>query len=90
MFIAWFGAVVYNINQVSFRQQLCPDHLLGRMNATMRFFAWGVFPLGSLGGGALGAYFGLRPTLWIAAIGQTLAGYWLVASPLRSRHDLHM
>src|SRR5262245_47584917 len=35
--IYWTGAVVYNINQVSYRQSITPDHLLGRMNATMRF-----------------------------------------------------
>ncbi len=29
-FAIGFSAVVYNINQVSFRQRLCPDRLLGR------------------------------------------------------------
>ncbi len=32
--IVSFFVVVYNVNQVSFRQRLCPDRLLGRMNAT--------------------------------------------------------
>jgi MFS family permease len=44
--IWWLGAVVYNINQVSFRQGLCPEHLLGRMNATIRFLVWGTMPIG--------------------------------------------
>lgn len=35
------GVVVYNVNQVSFRQGLTPQELLGRMNATMRFLVWG-------------------------------------------------
>ena len=87
MFFISFGATVYNINQVSFRQRLCPDRLLGRMNATMRFIVWGVLPIGALIGGVLGTVIGLRPTLWIGAIGESLAGVWLLASPMRSMRD---
>jgi MFS family permease len=82
-----FSATVYNVNQVSFRQRLCPDRLLGRMNATMRFVVWGVLPIGALLGGILGAVFGLRTTLWIGALGQALAGIWLLASPMRQLRD---
>jgi predicted MFS family arabinose efflux permease len=86
--LCWsFGAVLYNINQVSFRQRLCPDHLLGRMNATMRFVVWGVLPIGALLGGFIGSSIGLRPTLWIGAIGEALAGIWLLASPMRTMRD---
>jgi MFS family permease len=87
VFFYSFGAILYNINQVSFRQRLCPDHLLGRMNATMRFVVWGVLPIGALIGGVIGTSIGLRPTLWIAAIGESLAGVWLVASPMRHMRD---
>jgi integral membrane sensor domain MASE1 len=82
-----FSATVYNVNQVSFRQRLCPDRLLGRMNATMRFVVWGVLPIGALLGGVLGAVVGLRPTLWIGALGQAFAGIWLLASPMRGLRD---
>ena len=87
MFIVSFSAVVYNVNQVSFRQRLCPDRLLGRMNATMRFVVWGVLPMGALIGGFLGSVAGLRPTLWIGAAGQAVAGIWLLASPMRTMRD---
>ena len=87
MFLVGFSAVVYNVNQVSFRQRLCPDRLLGRMNATMRFVVWGVLPIGALIGGVLGAIFGLRTTLWVGALGQALAGIWLLASPMRRLRD---
>jgi predicted MFS family arabinose efflux permease len=86
-FIAAFGTVVYNINQVSFRQRLCPERLLGRMNASMRFVVWGVTPIGAVLGGAIGSAIGLRPTLWLAAAGEALAGTWLLASPLRRMRD---
>ncbi len=87
LFLVSFSATVYNVNQVSFRQGLCPDRLLGRMNATMRFVVWGVLPIGALIGGLLGAAFGLRATLWVGALGQALAGVWLLASPMRSLRD---
>ena len=82
-----FSATVYNVNQVSFRQRLCPDRLLGRMNATMRFVVWGVLPIGALIGGIMGAVFGLRTTLLIGALGQAVAGIWLLASPMRRLRD---
>jgi predicted MFS family arabinose efflux permease len=87
MFCMGFGSVLYNVNQVSFRQRLCPPNLLGRMNATMRFVVWGVMPLGALAGGAIASTAGLRPALWIGAVGSTLAVVWLLLSPLRGRRD---
>lgn len=80
--------VVYNVNQVSFRQKLCPQRLLGRMNATMRFFVWGVSPIGALLGGVLGSTLGVRPTLLLAAVGLTLSFLWIYCSPLRWMREL--
>jgi MFS family permease len=87
LFFVSFSAVVYNVNQVSFRQRLCPDRLLGRMNASMRFVVWGVLPLGGLLGGVLGSVAGLRPTLWVGYIGEALACIWLLSSPMRTIRD---
>jgi hypothetical protein len=81
--IASLCVVTFNIVSVSYRQALCPDHLLGRVNATMRFLIWGMVPLGGLAGGTLGGAIGLRPTLWVSAVGGVLATGWLLASPLR-------
>jgi MFS family permease len=95
--LAWFalgmaavmyGAVVYNVAQVSFRQSVCPDHLLGRMNASIRFLVWGTIPLGGLLGGALGELLGLRATLLVTAVGLVLTPVWVLASPLRRLRDL--
>jgi predicted MFS family arabinose efflux permease len=87
LFASSFGAVVYNVHQASFRQVLCPDRLLGRMNATIRFIVWGTIPLGGLLGGALGAWLGVRNALWVGAIGVTLAPIWVLASPLIRMRD---
>jgi MFS family permease len=80
--------VVYNITQVSFRQALCPPHLLGRMNATMRFMVWGTMPLGALIGGALGSSIGVRNALLVAAIGECLPVLPVFFSPLRTMREL--
>ena len=67
------GASAFNIAQVSVRQEVCPDELLGRMTATMRFLLWSSLPLGSLLGGAVGSAGGVRTALWVGAIGMVLA-----------------
>jgi MFS family permease len=87
LFLSSFAALVYNVNQVSFRQRLCPERLLGRMNATMRFLVWGTLPIGGLLGGVLGSAIGLRNGLWVAAVTGTLAVLFLVFSPMRRMRD---
>jgi len=82
--IIGFGIPLYNINQVSLRQAICPDRLQGRMNATMRFMVWGTLPLGAVAGGVLGRTIGLRPTLWVAAIGGCFTFLFVLLSPVRS------
>jgi MFS family permease len=84
MFGVGYGVTVHNIAQVSFRQSICPDRLLGRMNASMRFMIWGAFPLGSLTGGVLGELITVRGTLWVAAGGLALSSLWLIFSPIRT------
>jgi MFS family permease len=84
----WAGIVIYNIAQVSFRQGLTPPALLGRMNATMRFFVWGTMPLGGLLGGILGSLIGVRDTLLVAAVGGCLPFLPVLFSPLRRQREL--
>jgi MFS family permease len=85
-----YGAVVYNVAQVSFRQAICPDRLLGRMNASIRFLVWGTIPLGGLTGGALAEWIGARGTLWVAGVGGIVAVLWVLFSPLRGLRDIPM
>ncbi|MFN2628251.1 MAG: MFS transporter [Gaiellaceae bacterium] len=82
-----FGAVVYNIQQVSLRQAITPERLQGRMNATMRFLVWGTMPLGSLTGGLLAVTIGLRPTLFVGAAGAFFSVLPIVFSPIRGLRD---
>jgi MFS family permease len=87
-FVNGLATVIYNVNQVSLRQAITPQGMLGRMNATMRFVVWGTMPLGALIGGALGNSIGLRPTLWIAAIGNAFAVLPPLLSPVRRLREI--
>ncbi|WP_348789429.1 MFS transporter [Leifsonia sp. NPDC080035] len=60
------GQIVYAITSVSLRQQVCPDRMLGRVNATMQVVVMGLFPVGAVIGGLLGDAIGARWTLVVA------------------------
>lgn len=81
-FINGVGLAISNVHVVSLRQAVTPSHLLGRMNASYRFFVYGAIPLGSLFGGLLGDHLGVRPTLLVAAGGLYAALLWVVLSPV--------
>lgn len=82
------GTVMYDIIQVSLRQTVTPDELMGRMNATIRVAVWGTLPFGSLVGGFMGELVGLRPTLFVAVGGMFAASFWIVRSDVRNLHDV--
>jgi MFS family permease len=83
-----FTVVVYNIVQVSYRQAICPPRLQGRMNSVMRFLVWGTIPLGTLAGGVLATWLGLREAIVVGAIGSMLSILWIVFSPQRHLREL--
>jgi len=83
MVILGFGAVVYNIQQLSLRQAITPERMQGRMNSVMRFLVWGPIPLGSLVGGAIATGFGLRTALMVGAVGGFLTPLPIIFSPIR-------
>ncbi|MCW5850762.1 MAG: MFS transporter [Anaerolineae bacterium] len=78
-----FASIIYFINEVSLRQTLVPDHLLGRANASMQVMVGGLGPVGALVGGMLATALGAQATLFIAALGILASTIWLVASPVR-------
>ena len=83
LFVTGFGAVAYNVNQVSYRQALVKRELLGRMNATMRFIVTGSVPIGAFVGGILGQAFGYRDAIGLGVLGTSLAFLWVLFSPIR-------
>ena len=87
-FVISFTVLTYNITQVTARQRLCPPELLGRMNASIRFFVWGVMPIGALLAGWVGAVWGIQATLWIALIGGLASVNIVIWSPLPRMREL--
>ena len=75
---------IFNVNQLSLRQSITPDHQQGRMNASIRFVMWAVVPIGALAGGWLGESIGLLPTIWIGVAGTTLASLWIFLTSVRT------
>jgi MFS family permease len=88
-FFVWGLAIaVSNVHVVSLRQASTPDAMLGRMNASYRFFTYGAIPLGALLGGFLGEAIGLRETLFVGTGGLLLALLWIVASAVPRLREL--
>ncbi|HEU4672116.1 MAG TPA: MFS transporter [Candidatus Limnocylindrales bacterium] len=78
-----FSGLVYNINQVSFRQAITPERMQGRMNATMRFVVWGTIPVGQIVGGAIATAFGVTAAMWVGGIGAVVPPLFVLFSPVR-------
>jgi hypothetical protein len=80
--------IIFEVNQVSLRQSCTPEHLQGRVSATMQFIGWATVPLGGLLGGWLGEVIGLRLALLLVSVGLWSALPWLIWSPLRTLREL--
>ncbi|MBU6144829.1 MAG: MFS transporter [Acidobacteria bacterium] len=87
-FLTAFLVLTYNITQVTARQRLCPEHLLGRMNASIRFMVWGCMPIGALISGVLGTAIGVIPTIMVGAVGALLSASFVLFSPLRKMREM--
>lgn len=72
------------VNSISYRQQVTPEHLLGRVNTAGRMLSWGAgWTLGAVLGGTLGHVLGAGPALVaVASLGLvSVVVAW--TSPLR-------
>ncbi len=81
-FVGGVGVMVFDVNSAALRQKITAPHLMGRTSAVMQFVTQSAKPLGSLLGGLLGQQIGLRPTLWVMAIGGLAILPWVLSSPL--------
>jgi MFS family permease len=87
-FIGSWGSTVYNVNQVSLRQAITPEPMLGRMNATMRFIVWGTIPIGQVIGGLIATAFTPITAIWVGAIGESFAFLAVLLSPVRTLNTI--
>lgn len=87
-FISAIFMSIYNVTQMSLRQQLCPPELLGRMNAIFRFAVWGVMPLGAVFSGWLASLLGVVPALTTCIALSLLPGLLMLLTPVAKLKQL--
>lgn len=87
-FLSGLGVMILDVNAGSIMFALTPDRLRSRATGAFNVVNWGIRPLGALAGGALGAWIGVRPTLWVATVGALLGSLWLLPSPVLGLREL--
>jgi MFS family permease len=75
--------MLFDVNTSALVLTEVPREMLARANSSLATVTQGVKALGAVSGGALGTAFGLRPALWVAAVGATTTVLWTWFSPLR-------
>ncbi len=83
-----FSGIIINVNGVSLRQSLTPDHLQGRVNATGRWINWSILPLAAVLGGLIATAIGLRGTILVGAVIGLLSLPWLIFTPIRRLREM--
>jgi MFS family permease len=81
-FLSSVGVMVFDVHANSLGVLITPERMRPRQVATFRFINYGVRPLGALAGGFLAASIGLRPALFVAALGALGGVLWLLGSPM--------
>lgn len=89
----WFGAstfgwaflvVVISVAGAGIVPRVAPAHRLGTVLASSRLFVLGIMPPASLAGGAVAAWIGVQPVLWIWALLAGASVVPIVFSPMRT------
>jgi MFS family permease len=85
--LSWGGAyMLVVVNTISYRQQVTPEPLLGRVNTASRMLSWGLgWTLGAVAGGVLGHQLGVRPAMVSVASVSVVAVVVAWTSPLRTK-----
>lgn len=73
------------VNDISLRQMLVPDRVLGRVSATANVLGVVAMPIGALAGGIIGQLTSPRAALAAGAVGFSLAVLWVVMTPIATR-----
>jgi predicted MFS family arabinose efflux permease len=82
------GVMILEVGLGSVQAAVIPNALRSRVWGAILFVNWGIRPLGALGGGLLAGAIGLRPTMWIAAIGGMAGVLWLLPSRMSKVRDV--
>nr|WP_281385898.1 MFS transporter [Nocardioides luti] len=78
------AATLVTINSITYRQQVTPEHLLGRVNTAGRMLSWGIgWTGGALLAGLVVGPLGLRPTMLAFTVVNLVGVLVAWTSPLR-------
>jgi hypothetical protein len=85
--LGWGAAyMLVVVNTISYRQQVTPEPLLGRVNTAGRMLSWGVgWTLGAVAGGVLSHQIGVRAAMVTMASFTVVAVVVAWTSPLRTQ-----
>ncbi len=79
---------MFMVQENSLRQAITPERSMGRMNATVRSLGLAALFAGSLVGGWVAGFIGLRLTIVAAGCIGLLGAFYIVLSPLRTVKEL--
>lgn len=82
-FVLTYRTGLNNVLLVSFRQEVTPDAMLGRMTATTRLLLMGAVGAGGLLAGLIGEMWDIRTAMWAGAACMSLSWLPIYLSPLR-------
>lgn len=75
-----------SVARITIQQILIPSYVRGEVSGTMIMLTWGMIPLGSLFGGILSDFIGIRATIIIAAVFLISSNFWMLNKKIRNLH----
>ena len=86
--LAGVGLMLLDILAGAMMAGTIPAAMRARVSGGFQLVNYGVRPVGTALGGALGATIGVHTTLWIATVGALSGLLILIPSPIRTMHDV--
>lgn len=65
LLVGGVGIVTSNVLTAGFQQAYVPQHIIGRVYASVRVVQFGIIPVAAILGGTLGSVLGVRHALWL-------------------------
>jgi MFS family permease len=87
-FVAGIGLMLLDILAGAMMAGTIPPAVRARVSGGFQLVNYGVRPVGTALGGALGATIGVHTTLWIATVGSLSGLFFLLPSPIRTLREV--
>jgi predicted MFS family arabinose efflux permease len=87
-FLFGAGPLLWTISQITLRQTVTPEGMLGRVSALIMTGSTGARPVGAALGGAIGVWCGLECAIVVSALGFLIQALVILGSPLLRLRDV--